>query len=84
MKKLLLAFSGLLVAITTIHAQGHERPMEVSANASQVYFELGGPGIIYSFNYDGRLSGYENGIGFRIGLGGASVNGEGYLLFPSN
>lgn len=78
----LLAFSSFLFTANSIQAQGLERPMEVTANASQVYFELGGPGIIYSFNYDGRLSGYENGIGFRIGLGGASVNREGYYAIP--
>lgn len=65
------------------HAQEPvEKPMEPARNASQVYFELGGPGIIYSFNYDGRLSHYENGIGFRVGMGGAVVNGDGYVAVP--
>ena len=54
-----------------VNAQGLERGSGVSANASQVYFELGGAGIIYSFNYDGRFGKYENGIGFRAGFGGA-------------
>lgn len=56
--------------------------MQTSSNASQVYFELGGAGIIYSFNYDGRFSKYENGLGFRVGIGGASVNGDGYFAVP--
>jgi len=63
-------------------AQGTERPMQTTRNASQLYFELGGPGIIYSFNYDGRFSKYENGLGLRIGIGGASVNGDGYYAIP--
>ena len=54
----------------------------MSANASQFYFELGGPGVIYSFNYDGRFGGYENGIGFRVGIGGAYWNGSGYVAVP--
>ena len=65
-----------------VNAQGPERAMPTTANASQVYFELGGAGIIYSFNYDGRFSKYENGLGFRVGIGGASVNGEGYFAVP--
>jgi hypothetical protein len=62
--------------------QGVERPMRTSANASQVYFELGGAGVIYSFNYDGRFGKYENGLGFRAGIGGATIDGEGYLAVP--
>ncbi|HMH34869.1 MAG TPA: hypothetical protein VK543_17660 [Puia sp.] len=77
---LFLLFS--LLAFGAVRAQGLERGTEVTANASQVYFELGGPGIIYSFNYDGRFGQYENGIGFRIGVGGASVNGSGYVAVP--
>ena len=71
-----------LLGFSTLWAQGLERGTGVTANASQVYFELGGPGIIYSFNYDGRFGKYENGIGFRIGVGGASVNGDGYVAVP--
>ena len=56
--------------------------MQTTANASQVYFELGGAGVIYSFNYEGRFGKYENGLGFRIGIGGASVSGDGYLAVP--
>ena len=64
------------------NAQGLEHGNGLSSNASQCYFELGGPGIIYSFNYDGRFGKYENGIGFRIGMGGATVNGSGYIAIP--
>jgi len=53
-----------LILLQSSSAQGRERGTEVSANASQFYFELGGPGVIYSFNYDGRFGGYENGIVF--------------------
>jgi hypothetical protein len=71
-----------LFAAQSLQAQGRERGTEVSANASQFYFELGGPGVIYSFNYDGRFGPYENGMGFRIGIGGASWNGSGYFAIP--
>ena len=72
----------MFFSMQTIHAQGPERPMQTSANGSQLYFELGGAGIIYSFNYDGRFSKYENGLGFRVGVGGASVDGDGYFALP--
>ena len=42
-------------------------------NAKSIFFEIGGPGLA-SFNYDMRLSGKEDGIGFRAGIGGFSVN----------
>jgi hypothetical protein len=64
------------------NAQGAERMMKTTSNASQVYFELGGAGVIYSFNYDGRFGKYENGLGFRVGIGGASVEGDGYIAVP--
>jgi hypothetical protein len=85
MKRLLPFASLIFIALITHEeaaAQGKERGTEVSANASQLYFELGGPGVIYSFNYDGRFGGYENGIGFRIGVGGAYWNGSGYFALP--
>ena len=46
------------------------------SNAKAVFFELGGPGVA-SINYDMRLSGKEDGIGFRIGIGGYSIS-DGY------
>lgn len=57
-----------------------------------IYLELGGNGLLYSFNYDMRLNrGRQDGIGFKIGVGGISVraNGEnesggvGYLAIPA-
>ncbi len=45
------------------------------SNAKTVYFELGGPGLA-SINYDMRLSGRDDGIGFRVGVGGFSVNDD--------
>src|SRR5258705_10021122 len=63
-------------------AQGQERPMKTTASATNIYFELGGAAVIYSFNIDSRFGPYENGLGFRLGVGGASWDGEGYVAFP--
>lgn len=82
LKLFLLVLAGLLLKQSAVYAQGTERIMKTTSNASQVYFELGGAGIIYSFNYDGRFSKYENGLGFRVGIGGASVEGDGYIAVP--
>jgi hypothetical protein len=80
--RIIFVFSILSVSSPFLKAQGLERGRGTSANASQVYFELGGAGIIYSFNYDGRFDRYENGLGFRVGIGGASANGSGYFALP--
>ena len=49
--------------------------------AKTVYVEIGGPGLA-SVNYDMRLQKKEDGIGFRIGLGGFAVNGESVVFVP--
>jgi hypothetical protein len=81
-KSCLLLFTAISSLQYAVRAQGTERMMKTTSNASQVYFELGGAGVIYSFNYDGRFSKYENGLGFRVGIGGASVEGDGYIAVP--
>lgn len=57
---------------TSVHAQ---------TAAKSIYFELGGPGVA-SFNYDMRLQKKEDGLGFRVGLGGFTVDGTGALFVP--
>ncbi|MBL0271378.1 MAG: hypothetical protein IPP99_22515 [Chitinophagaceae bacterium] len=81
MKGFMMILLSLSLASATI-AQGVEKEGRTTANASQVYLEVGGPGIIYSVNYDGRFGKYENGFGFRAGIGGASVSGDGYFAIP--
>jgi hypothetical protein len=65
-----------------ILAQEKTSSREPSDNASQVYIELGGPGFIYSINYDGRIGFNEDGFGFRLGVGGAYWNGSGHMDIP--
>lgn len=43
-----------------------------------VYIELGGPAIIYSVNYERRISDFN----IRVGVGGAAFDGAGYLIAP--
>ena len=49
--------------------------------AKAIYVEIGGPGLA-SVNYDMRLQKKEDGIGFRVGLGGFSIDGESIVFFP--
>jgi hypothetical protein len=62
----------LLFFSTTVKAQ---------TAAKSVYFELGGAGLA-SINYDMRLQKKEDGLGFKVGIGGFNVDGVGALFVP--
>lgn len=81
MKQMFLAFL-CTSFITTLHAQGVEKKMGTSASASQIYLEVLGSGAVYSVNFDTRLTKNENGIGVRIGAGGAGADGSSYFAVP--
>lgn len=83
MKKTLFVTAVLLFATYASQAQGVEKKMGTSASASQIYFEAGGSGLIYSLNFDSRFSKTENGLGFRLGIGGAGGDGTGYFAIPA-
>jgi hypothetical protein len=81
MKKLLML--GFLAAgALAANAQGVEKKMGTSASAAQLYFEAGGSAVVYSLNFDSRFGKQENGLGFRIGAGGAGGDGTGYFAIP--
>ena len=83
MKKLIVTVCSLYVFVIAASAQGVEKETRTSANASQIFLELGGLGIAYSVNYDGRFRKIENGFGIRVGLGGSSSGGSGYIAVPA-
>lgn len=74
MKKLLITIftSVCLLMLTTVNAQ---------TGAKSVYFELGGAGLA-SINYDMRFQNKEDGLGFKVGVGGFNVDGESALFVP--
>ena len=45
-----------------------------------IYAELGGHGLIFSFNYDARFSPKPDGIGGRIGIGGFALGDDIKML----
>ena len=49
-----------------------------SGNASQFQLEALGPGGLFTFNFDARFIKKENGIGFRVGVGGTPLGTLGY------
>ena len=84
MKKILFAALVFGAAHTPCSAQ--QTAQKVSANASQVYLELGGLGLAYTVNYDSRLTKQEDGPGFRVGIGALPFgdgNGGGYVAVPA-
>jgi hypothetical protein len=50
--------------------------------AQNVYVELGGPGLLFSANYDTRFSNKRDGLGGRIGAGYIASNGNSLFTLP--
>lgn len=49
--------------------------------AKAIYAEIGGPGLA-SVNFDMRFANTQNGAGFRVGVGGFSVNSVSVTTVP--
>jgi hypothetical protein len=52
-----------------------------SKHGRNIFGELGGPGII-SVNYDQRFKNSDNGLGFRVGIGGLGFGNAGFITLP--
>ncbi len=72
MKKICLILITSLTIMSSLHAQ---------KAASAIFFELGGPGLA-SLNYDMRFQKKEDGLGFRVGFGGFSIDGVSVVTVP--
>jgi len=70
-----LAIIALFVKPTAAQTDGGPR-------AQNVYVELGGPGLLFSANYDTRFSNRRDGMGGRIGAGYISVDGNSLFTLP--
>jgi len=77
--KYILSFT--LICLSLVASAQKETPAS-GGNASQIYVEIGGPGIFYSINYDGRFGKTEKGLGFRAGAGILASGGESFTTFP--
>ncbi|BAU53171.1 hypothetical protein [Mucilaginibacter gotjawali] len=54
----------------------------LNTRAQNVYIELGGPGLLFSANYDTRFSQHRDGLGGRIGLGFIASGGASVVTVP--
>jgi hypothetical protein len=72
MKKIIISSIIIVCFFITATAQ---------TGAKSVYFELGGAGLA-SINYDMRLQNKEGGLGFRVGVGGFSIDGASAIFVP--
>ncbi|MDR3693305.1 hypothetical protein [Mucilaginibacter sp.] len=54
----------------------------LNTRAQNVYIELGGPGLLFSANYDTRFSQRRDGLGGRIGLGFIASGGASVVTVP--
>lgn len=76
MKKLLLTVIICLCSSVLLFAQEEEKSY---SSGKMVYAELGGPGVLFSFNFDSRFSSKTNlGLGYRVGLGFSFADGYDY------
>ncbi|MEM9835292.1 MAG: hypothetical protein AAF828_02240 [Bacteroidota bacterium] len=91
-QSIFLSLALLFGFITSLSAQRFNSYRADQSFNKAVYLELGGNGILYSLNYDMRLQrGRQDGIGFKVGIGGLSVNADtdsgsgnaGYLAVPA-
>ncbi|WP_207493501.1 hypothetical protein [Aridibaculum aurantiacum] len=81
MKNTFYSIIVLLVIQTTASAQ-QTTPLETSNK--QFYTEVGGPGVLFSANLDGRFAaGERTGWGYRAGLGFTLVDDETITTSPS-
>ena len=78
MKKIFLTILISTSLFVSVFAQADGEAMGAT---KAIYGEFGGSGLIFSANFDSRFRG-NNGLGFRIGIGGAGGTGGGILTFP--
>ncbi len=75
---ILLAFS-CMVGLSSLYSQDN---VKNSSGANTIFFELFGPGMAVSINYDRRLDRSNHGHGFRIGFSGYATDYASFLALP--
>lgn len=86
-KQLPLLAIFLLLSVTLVFAQdkssNDSADSQAINRAQSVYFEILGPGVTYSFNYDTRFQNTLDGLGGRIGFGLIVVDGSSLVTVPA-
>lgn len=62
----------VLIGVTFLYISAFSQ-QKISPHASQLQLEVFGPGSLFSINFDMRFAKKQNGLGFRVGLGGSSL-----------
>ena len=75
---LCLSFTSAALAQTASDESQAPQKTDEAPALNTVYLELLGPGLLYSINYERRLADFN----LRIGAGGASWSGSGYVRIP--
>lgn len=85
MKKTILLFVTTLVAYFVFSANLFAQETNDASRVarSSTYIEVGGPGLITSFNYDLRIRNVNDGLGVRLGVGGFMIDGDGLFAVPA-
>jgi hypothetical protein len=78
MKKVYLFIISLFISSSTILAQNSD----TTKRAQNVYFEILGPGVLYSANYDTRFSKRQDGLGIRAGISYATIEDASLFTVP--
>ena len=79
--------SCLTVFVLTLLCFVFETPRAVAQSFNNttthaIYTEVGGQGILFSINYDSRLTSRVDGLGFRVGVGYGVSSTPCYVSFP--
>ena len=78
MRKHTITLCLLLIVSNLIFSQDNKISQDQSVGKSSFFAELGGPGILFSANYDTRFKKSRLGFGGRIGIGFVSAYDEYY------
>ena len=78
MNKIYLVIIFLVAGSSTLVAQSSD----TTKRAQNVYFELLGPGILYSANYDTRFSKRQDGLGIRGGVSYTNIDDLSIFSLP--
>lgn len=78
MRKQILVLCSLLLISSFIFSQDNKIGQDNSIGKSSFFAELGGPGILFSANYDTRFKQSRLGLGGRVGIGFVTAYDEYY------
>lgn len=80
--KLLLQFIMTVLLLSILSVSHTKAQTDVDSRAQNVYVELGGPGLLFSANYDTRFGNRRDGFGGRVGAGYVSASSNSFFSLP--